>query len=174
MKHLRACFLVLFVVLLAGCGTTYYYYGCIEAENSVGEMRSHLIRWSRTERPFWYDECSETIELLAESSNYTVNFLEKEEGIVFLRTQDHKGAVPGVDTSEPCGLILGAEKVKDLGEGTLRLKIFCVFDSTEATMGTMSQNAYLKAREEPYKFYILRKKSSEFEGRMPSFSECRE
>jgi len=160
----------LLIVFLAGCGTTYVYYGTIEDENSVGEERTHLIYWKKTERPLWYDECDGSVRLLTECSRETIEFQEREDGIIFRRPENyHIGVTHTVEEKESCGEILNAKKVSELTEGKLLLKIYCTYDYGDFTEG---DHSYLKARDEAYEFDIIRKKSSEFKEGVPPRPEC--
>jgi hypothetical protein len=161
--------LLLLITIFVGC-TTYVYYGGIEAEDSSGEMRNHLLYWTKTERMLWFDECSEIIRLLTECSNETVIFKETEDGIVFPSNPYYKKVIYHADMLEPYGKILDVKKVSELTEDKLRLVIYCEYDSTEFTTGN---HHILKAKEEPYEFDIMRKKSSEFKNGVPEPPECR-
>ncbi len=161
----------LLIVFLAGCGTTYVYYGTIEDENSVGEERTHLIYWKKTERPLWYDECDGSIRLLTECSYETILFDETVDGIIFRCPPNHIGVTDTVEIGEPCGEILNMKKISELTEGKLLLKIYCTYDYGDFTVG---DHSYLKAQDEAYEFDIIRKKSSEFKGGAPLRPECKD
>jgi hypothetical protein len=157
----RKVFLVLWLVFLLNC-TTYVFYGEIRAEDSAGEMRNHLIYWTKTDRLLWFDECSETVRLLTERSLETVVFKETGNGIIFDDPNYRK--VIHADDPELLGKILSSQKVKDLNEGVLELVLYATYDSTEFTIG---DHHTLMAREEPYEFDVMKKKSSEFEDGVP-------
>ncbi|MCK4526619.1 hypothetical protein KAW18_04545 [candidate division WOR-3 bacterium] len=170
MRYKKIYLLFLISVVFTGC-TRYTYYGAIRAEDSVGEMKQHLIYWTRTERLLWFDECSGTIRLLTEGSLETIPFDETEKGIIFRYIPTHKGVTHPVGIGEACGEILDVKEIKELTEGALRLKIYCTYDSTDFTVGTLSDHAYLKAKDTIYVFDIIRKKSSEFEDGVPKRPE---
>ena len=161
--------LIIFLVFITGC-TTYVYYGGIESEDSSGEMRNHLIYWTKSDRMLWFGECSEVIRLLTECSYETVVFKETEDGIIFPPDPNYKKVIYQEDASKPYGQVLDVSKVSELTEGTLRLVIYCEYDSTEFTVGN---HHTLKAREEPYEFDIIRKRSSEFVHGVPERPDCR-
>lgn len=166
----KKLFVLLIFTLFIGCAT-YVYYGELSSEDSSGEMRNHLIYWTKTSRVIGFDECSEVIRLCTERSYATIVFKETEEGIIFPRDPEYKKVVLQTDTAGPYGKILDAEKVSELKEGKLRLVIYCEFDSTDFTSG---DHHTLKAREAPYEFDILRKKSSEFGNGVPKCSDTNE
>jgi hypothetical protein len=170
MRYSRVALLVILVTLVVGCGTTYVYYGQIRAENSEGEQAEHLVYWRKTVRPLWFDECDGSIRLLTcRRSLEKISFDETEDGIIFRQTGNHKGVSSPVAINEPCGRILNAKKISELGEGPLMLVIYCTYDYQPFTSG---EHSYLKAREEPYEFPIQRKNSSEFPDGAPKAPEC--
>ncbi|MDD5530231.1 MAG: hypothetical protein PHX21_09410 [bacterium] len=164
--------LLLFVFIFTGC-TQYTYYGSIESEDSSGKMRKHLVYWTKTERVLWFDECSEVVRLLTECSLETIAFKETEkDGIVFISpSEEHKGVGKIVEVGEPCGKILNAKKVKELTDDTLRLAIYCQYVLEDSGF-TVGNHSYLKAGT--YAFGIVKAKSSEFKGGVPTRPECRE
>jgi len=159
----KKLFVLLIFTLFIGCAT-YVYYGEITAEDSSGEMRDHLIYWTKTTRVLGFDECSEVVRLCTEHSYETIVFKETEDGIIFPRNPEYKKVIFQTDTAGPYGKILDAMKVRELKEGKLRLAIYCEFDSTVFTLG---DHHTLKAREAPYEFDIIRKKSSDFKNGVP-------
>ena len=160
----------LLIAVFTGCNQ-YVYYGIIESDDCSGEMRNHLIYWTKTERLLWFDECSGSIRLLTECSLETIAFDETENGIIFRCTANHKGVTHPVDLGEFCGKIIGVKKIDELSEGVLLLEVYCEYDGDDFTIGNHS---YLKAQDEPYEFNVIRKKSSEFENGVPKRPECRE
>ena len=43
--------LMVAMMLVSGCAHNYVYSGALEAEDSKGKMRQHLLYWNQTERP---------------------------------------------------------------------------------------------------------------------------
>jgi len=168
---LRKNILILCIFLIFAECATYVYYGQITSEDSAGEIRDHFIYWTRTTRVLGFDECSEVIRLCTEHSYETIDFKETEDGIIFPRSYGYKKVIFETDTAGPYGKILDVKKVSELKEGILRLVIYCEFDSTDFTTG---DHHTLKAREAPYEFDIVRKKSTEFEGGIPKSPEHRQ
>lgn len=168
--HRKILILFLVVAVFTGC-TQYVYYGVIESEDCSGEMRNHLVYWTKTERLFWFDECSGSIRLLTECSLETVAFDETEKGIIFRCTSNHKGVIHPVEIGESCGKILGVRKISEIGGGLLLLEIYCEYNPDEFTIGNHS---YLKAKDQAYEFMIIKKKSSVFEDGVPKRPECRD
>jgi hypothetical protein len=171
MKYRKFSLMFLLIVFLAGCGTTYVYHGTLIGENSIGEEREFQIRWKKTERPLWFDECDGSIRLLTECSFEKINFDEGEDGIIFeCPSSKHIGVTHDVEVGEPCGEILNAKKIIELKEGKLKLKIYCMCDTGGFIEG---DHSYLKARDEAYEFDVIREKSSEYEDGVPPPPECR-
>ena len=164
--------LLILLIIFAVCGCAQYtYFGSIEEQDSDGNMRTNLVYWTKTERKLWFDESSGSIKLLTECSLSTVNFDEKENGIIFYNTGGNEGVSHPVNINEPCGEILDVKKINKLTEGTLRLKIYCKNVDEEFTEGN---HAYLKAKDGVYEFQIIRGKSTEFEDGVPKRPDCRE
>ncbi|MCK4352567.1 hypothetical protein KAW65_04075 [candidate division WOR-3 bacterium] len=168
----KAYLLLLLILIFVGC-TQYTYYGSLESKDSQEKMRKHLVYWTKTERIMWFDECSEVVRLLTECSLETVAFKETErDGIIFrCPSKEHKGVDRNVEIGEPCGEILNAKKVKELTDDTLRLVIYCQYVPEDSGF-TVGNHSYLKAGT--YAFCIVKTKSSEFKGSVPTRPECRE
>lgn len=171
MKYKKFSLIFLLLVFISGCGTTYVYYGLFEEENSAGEEREHLIYWTKTVRPFWFDECDGSMRLLTGCSYETILFDETEDGIVFRCTPYHIGVTHTVEAGGLCGEILNTKKIGELAEGKLMLKIYCAYNYDEFTEG---DHSYLQAQEDVYEIDIKRKKISEFGGNVPKRPECSE
>lgn len=161
--------LVLLAVLLSGC-TTYVFQGTIEAPDSSGTERQHLVYWSKTERPAGFDTVSGGIRVLTECSTNTMVFAEREDAIVFRRRPNDRGVGTDVPLGGPCGQVLDAERIRDLDEGVLRLTVHCEPVGDEFSVGNQ---AYLQAQEQPYRFPISRKKVDDLEEDTPERPACR-
>lgn len=166
----RKMIMILLVVILSGC-TRYTYYGQIEAEDSDGNLRNHLIYWTKTERILWYDEISGAAWLLTECSLRTVVFDETENGIFFRCTPNDSVVIEDGNMWNMCGEILNADRFAELSDGDMEVKIYSTFLGDDFTIGNHS---YLKASQNKYDFIIKREESSEFNDGAPNRPECRE
>lgn len=166
----RKMIIILLVVILSGC-TQYTYFGQIEAEDSEGNLRNHLIYWTKTERLLWYDEISGAAWLLTECSLNTVAFSETENGIFFRCTPNDSIVIEVGNLRNMCGEILNANRFTELSEGNIEFKIYSTFMRDDFTAGNHS---YLKASQDKYNIIIKREESSEFKDGAPRRPECRE
>jgi hypothetical protein len=163
----RALPWILVALIAVGCSTTYVYHGNLQAEDSDGVTRDHIIYWLKTDRRFWFDGAEGAVRILTECMPSTLAFDEREEGIVFRRTPTDEGVTGDIPLGEPCGVILTAKKVKDLPEGTIEVKIYCRHVVDEFEVGLAK--AYLKARDTPYAFDVRREPNGNFPGGAPKF-----
>lgn len=161
--------LVLMALVVAGCATQYVYYGHLDAEDSDGVTRDHIVYWLKTERRFWFDGVEGAVRLLTECMPSTIVFDETADGIVFRRTPNDEGVFGDVAMNGPCGRVLTAKTVKELPAGVIRIEIYCRHAADEFDVGV--QKAYLKARDTPYEFTVVREPSDHFPGGAPRF-EC--
>ena len=171
----KVIFVILLIVVVGGC-TQYTYHGTIEELDADGNMRTHLVYWTKTERKFWFDESSGSIRLLTQCSLRTINFDESEDGIIFYSTindegvlRDDESKIPEIGLKEPCGRIIGVKKINQLEEGTLRLEIYCKFVAHKFASGNQT---YIKARDGVYEFQIIREESLAFKNGVPKRPVC--
>lgn len=156
MGLLRLFLASLAVLGLSGCGTTYLYSGSIDAADSVGTPRKVTVHWTKTERPFGYDSASSTVALRTECSDRVINFVERNDGIVFVADPEDREAWTGQGAAGGiCGRIDNAPRVTLLKEEPLSLTILCKPRSSESAMPGRSQ-AYLEASKIPYQIPIRR------------------
>ncbi len=168
-EDMRTGIAILLFLVVSSC-TRYVYYGELESPDSSGKVRRHLVYWTRTERPLWFDEVSGSIRILTECSNRTVNFDETGEGIVFRRTPGDSGLDTTVALNESCGRILKYQRIKDIPEGDLKLELHCMPLTDEFSI---SNHKYLMARDSSYTVRIVRKEGAAFKSGTPERPECR-
>ncbi len=168
---IRKTFFVIFLIVVVGGCAQYTYHGTIEELDADGNMRTHLVYWTKTERKLWFDESSGSVRLLTQCSLNTVNFDESEDGIIFYSTINDEGVTRPVNLKEPCGRLIGVKKINQLTEGTLLLEIYCKFVADEFASGN---HTYIKARDGVYEFQIIRDKSQVFEDGVPKRPDCPE
>ena len=153
--------LLLALLALAGCGTTYSYRGYLQAVAADEQPRVFLVYWQATERPLWFDEVDGTVRVLPEGGA-VLDFVEGDDGIVLRRGPTLDGGRDGdIRIGGVCGRILTADTVAGLGPGELLLSIWCdgVVDEFSVT-----PYAGLKPRDAPYRFLIRRVEVTGAEG----------
>jgi len=162
--------LLMALLLLTGCAHNYVYSGVLEAEDSTGKMRQHLLYWNRTERPVWFDTVEGSIRMLPQCSANTVPYDEQPSGIVF-RTRPTDKKIIGPAEPAICGEVLGAKHIQDLAEGRVELTVLCV-DTPKDDLD--SPKPYLKARGEPYGFTVSKREVPNFSdpGNVPMRPKC--
>ena len=128
----RTIAVVLIALAVQGC-TTYYYFGRINGQNSAGREVEALAYWQATERKLWYDTVSGAVRVKTACSLRTVTLNERDEGIVFLWEPGVVEPGGGGGPGTICGRIVGAEHMKDLGQGRLRIEILCEADVDDFT-----------------------------------------
>lgn len=166
--------LLLGALLLPGCAYNYVYSGTLEAEDSLGKQRNHLIYWNKTERPIWFDTAEGSVRMLPQCSLNTLAYDERPTGIVFrARPSDKKviGEVEPKIEERICGKVMSANQVKDLSEGRVEVTVFC----EDAPQDDLDRpKPYLKAREQPYPFTVSKQEVPNFsdEGNIPKRPKC--
>lgn len=168
---MRTLALALALAALSGCAQ-YTYFGRIEAQDSAEKTREVIVYWHRTERKLWFDTVAGGVRVLTECSTNTLDYEEKPQGIVFLLRPGDVPVERAIALGEPCGRVLGAQRIKDLGTGTLELTQHCKPDSSNEFAVTATVN-YLKARAEPYRFPIEKAPTDDVPGGAPKPRLCR-
>jgi len=168
---MRALAIVLAVTTLSGCAQ-YTYFGRLEAQDSADKPREIVVYWSRTERLLWFDTVAGGVRVLTECSTNTLDYEEKPQGIVFLRRPNDVPVGRTVALGEPCGRVLGAQRVEELAAGTLELTVNCRPDTSNEFAVSALVN-YPKAREAPYRFAIEKTPTKEVPGGAPKPRPCR-
>lgn len=167
-------FLLLGTLLLSGCAHHYVYSGTLEAEDSLGKMRRHLLFWNKTERPLWFDTAEGSVRILPQCSANTLAYDERPNGIVFrARPSDKKviGAVEPKIEDRTCGTVVSANQVKNLSAGKVEVTVFC----EDAPQDDLDRpKPYLKAQEPPYQFTVSKHEVPNFseEGNIPTRPTC--
>jgi hypothetical protein len=172
MMHGRWLLVALF--LLTGCAHNYVYSGVLEAEDSTGKIRQHLLYWNRTERPIWFDTVEGSVRMLPQCSANTLTYDEQPSGIVFrARPTDTKIIGPAEATLREriCGEVLSAKRIKDLAEGQVEITVRCA-DTPQDTLDR--PKPYLKARDQPYGFTVSKREVPNFSdaGNVPARPKC--
>lgn len=169
MKLIKIISLFSLVILLQACGTSYIYQGNIEAKDSLNNDRKFTLYWSKTKYPLWFGTQTGPVNLLTECSTNTVNFDETERGIIFRRRPNDEGVYGNVALNDPCGQIIGADTVKSIELGDIRITINCkpLMDDWSAT-----NTAYLMARQDPYQFRIHRTETKDIKKDVPKSPRC--
>jgi hypothetical protein len=148
---LRRSAVVLWSLLLSGCGTHYWYMGRMEAKDSAGKTRDILVYWGRTERALWHDGVDGGVRVKAQCGG-TIVYEEKEDGILFrARGSDLTAAGQPVPLGSVCGRVFNAAKVADLKEDELQVDVQC---RPKVTDFSTSLTHYLQAGR--YTFQIVR------------------
>jgi hypothetical protein len=169
MMHGRWLLVALF--LLTGCAHNYVYSGVLEAEDSTGKMRQHLLYWLKTERPIWFDTVEGSVRMLPQCSLNTVAYDEQPNGIVFRLRQGADKKIIGPAEPPICGEVLSAKRIKDLVEGQVELTVLCA-DTPQDDLDR--PKPYLKARDQPYGFTASKREVPNFsdEGNVPARPKC--
>lgn len=167
MKLRHLVILSTLLVLQTGCGTTYLYRGCITAEDTTGKPHRFELYWQRTERPLWFDEADGGVRLKAEASTTTLDFEEKEDGIVWQRGAIERGVIGTIAIGGTCGRILDARHVTDLREGQVLVTVYC--DGMPDEFAVAGTGVYPKPRDQAYVFVVHRWEAS---SAPPEFSDC--
>lgn len=171
---MRSRGLLVALLLLPGCAQNYVYSGTLDAEDSKGKVRQHLLYWNKTERPIWFDTTEGSVRMLPQCSANTLAYDERPSGIVFrARPTDKKtiGAVEPVLQERVCGNVLGAGQIKDLPEGKVEVTVFCE-DTPQDDLDR--PKPYLKARTQPYEFIVSKRVVPNFsdEANTPKRPRC--
>lgn len=168
---MRALALALALAALSGCAQ-YTYFGRLEAQDSADKPREVVVYWTRTERKLWFDTVAGGVRVLTECSTNTLDYEEKPQGIVFLRRPGDVPVGHAIALGEPCGRVLGAQRIEDLATGELNLTVNCRPDTSNEFAVTAVVN-YLQAREAPYRFLIEKAPTDEVPGGAPKPRLCR-
>jgi len=168
---MRALAIALALAALSGCAQ-YTYFGRIEAQDSADKPRELVVYWNRTERKLWFDTVSGGVRVLTECSTNVLDYEEKPQGIVFLRGPNDVPVGHAIALGEPCGRVLGAQRVEELATGPLELTVNCRPDASNEFAITALVN-YPKARETPYRFTIEKTLTKEVPGGAPKPRACR-
>ncbi len=162
MRRLTQVVLLSGLVIVTGCARNYVYSGTLQAPDSQGAMRTHLLYWNKTERPLWFDTAEGSVRMLSQCSLNTVAYDEQPTGIVFRARERDKKVVGKVEpdlSRRICGQMLDANRVADLPDGRVRVTVYC----EDAPPDELSRpQPYVKAREQPYEFTISRRAVSDF------------
>lgn len=167
--------LLMATLFLSGCAHNYVYSGTLEAEDSTGKTRKHLLYWNRTERIIGYDTVEGSVRMLPQCSLNTVAYDEQPNGIVFRARENDKQvigeAAPDLK-QRVCGKVMGANRIKDLAEGTVEVTVLC---EDEPADELSRPKPYLKASERPYPFPVSKHEVSNFsdEGNVPKRPYCK-
>ena len=170
----QARWLLVTTLLLSGCAHNYVYSGALDAEDSTGKTRKHLLYWNRTERPIWFDTMEGSVRMLPQCSLNTVAYDEQPGGIVFRARENDKKVIGDVEPKlqeRVCGRVLGENRIKDLAEGTVEVTVLC----EDAPADEFSRpKPYLKASERPYPFPVTKREVPNFsdEGNIPKRPRC--
>lgn len=161
------------LLLLSGCAHHYVYSGTLEAEDSTGMLRKHLLFWNKTERPLWVDTAEGSVRILPQCSLNTLAYDERPNGIVFrARPSDKKviGEVEPKIEERICGKVVSENQVKNLSEGKVEVTVFC----EDAPQDDLDRpKPYLKAQEQPYQFTVSKHEVPSFtEGNTPKRPTC--
>jgi hypothetical protein len=149
----RITAVVLLALTVQGC-TTYYYFGRISGQNSAGREVEALAYWQATERKLWYDTVDGAVRLKTACSHRTVLLNEREQGIVFLWEPGVVEPGGGGGPGTLCGRIVGADQMKDLGEGRLRIEILCEAEVEDFTADPHRAVFIAPRPGDPYVFEI--------------------
>jgi hypothetical protein len=161
-------------LFLSGCAHNYVYSGTLEAEDSTGKTRKHLLYWNRTERPVWFDTAEGSVRMLPQCSLNTVAYDEQPDGIVFRARETDKqviGQAAPALKDRICGKVLNAGRITDLSEGTVEVTVLC----EDAPADEFSRpKPYLKASEHSYPFPVTKREVPNFsdEGNVPKRPQC--
>ncbi len=156
------------LTLLTGC-TNYLYKGSIRAEDNMGKERQVLLYWSKTD-PLIGDAKADIAHVLTECGSLVV-YENQPQGIVFRgepqRDRPVAALAPDMDGAMhtfECGRILGAQRLTELGAGSVALTVHC-----EPLSNTFSvkKRSYLKASSEPYFFDVSVHKQWSLLGKAP-------
>jgi hypothetical protein len=162
----KALGLVVVLLITASC-TTYQYHARLDVKNSVDRDVEALAYWQVTNRKLWFDTYAGAVRVKTQCSHRTLVFSEREEGIVFhwkpgLVKEDGSG-----DEETICGRVLGADRIKDLNGGSLKIEILCQAEIDEFSASAESA-PFIAPRPTPYVFNISREKGE----KPPNVAEC--
>ena len=167
-------FIVLFsnFLFIQACTNTLYY-GEIDAYNSDNKETKVVLYWTKTEPLIGTDKAGVAV-LLTECSTRRLNFLERENGIVFFGEpgKDIQADQIPINTQNiPCGKIVNEVSYENIQAGPLAVKIQCkaaLRDSFLAPPEGLS-SSYIKAIDTPYTYDIMEKSSCSFFGETIDF-----
>ena len=168
MKTLAIAFVL---AALPGCAQ-FTYFGRIEAQDSANRPREVVVYWTRTERMLWFDTAAGGVRVLTECSTNTLDYEEKPEGIVFLRRPNDVPVGHTIAPGEPCGRVLGATRVQELGTDALELTVNCRPDTSDE-FAIASVVHYPQARDAPYRFPIEKARTADVASGAPKPRACR-
>ncbi len=170
--------LTLSQTFVQGCTNTLYQ-GEIDAMNSQDQERKVVFYWTKTEKLIGKDKAGPAI-LMTECSTRRLTFVEKENGIFFFGTpglDNLADQTPITSQDQPCGKIVNEQKFNDIQSGTINLEIHCMANIDEFSVTSEATlPAYIKARNEPYRFEIESLSNWSFLGEIqdaPSPPACR-
>ena len=160
----------LLALLLAGCARHYIYSGTLEAPDSLGRVRQHLIYWNTTVRPFWFDSREGSVRILPQCSLNTLAYDEQPAGILFRARDRDEPVLERARGTNVCGRIVNANRIVDLRAGRIDVTVSCR-DVPRDELDT--PQPYLQAREEPYEFSVARREVRDF-SETPKRPACQE
>jgi hypothetical protein len=158
------------LLLLAGCAHHYLYSGMLEAPDSLGQVRQHLLYWNTTVRPLWFDSREGSVRILEQCSLSTLNYDEQPAGIVFRQRERDEPVLERAKVTHLCGRILHRDRIVDLRPGRIDVTVDCR-DRPRDRFDT--PQPYLQAREAPYQFQVARREVKDV-SEIPTRPACRE
>lgn len=133
-------FLIVIILLAAGCATEYRYYSVFETDltaatsSSQPQKRQVVLYWNATDNLLWFDKSDQAIGMLPRQSAVKFEFrdgtkdVDGVDGVVLLkrpgmRLKNPSGRLDAEHTI--CGWIPGIQKVEDIRAGPIQIEIFC-------------------------------------------------
>ncbi|HTP42345.1 MAG TPA: hypothetical protein VML36_07960 [Nitrospiria bacterium] len=147
------------VLLVTGCAHHYMYSGTLEAPDSLGHTRQHLLYWNTTVRPLWFDSREGSVRILEQCSLSTIDYDEQPAGIVFRQRERDEPVLEQARETHLCGRILNGDRIIDLRPGLIDVTVACR-DRPRDRFDT--PQPYLEAREAPYQFQVARHEVKDF------------
>lgn len=161
---------LLLAMALSGCAHHYLYSGMLEAPDSLGHLRRHLLYWNATVRPLWFDSREGSVRILPQCSLNTLDYDEQPGGILFRKRERDEPVLERANGADVCGRILHADRIVDLRPGRIDVTVDCR-DALRDAFDT--PQPYLEARETPYQFQVARREVKEF-SEIPTRPACKE
>ncbi|WP_020409513.1 hypothetical protein [Hahella ganghwensis] len=187
MKSLARVLVLVFLVFMSGCSTTYSHFGRFYAENSAGEAREFLLEWESTEGLMGGVSASD-FSLKTQCSARTLVFRNQaalghhcdgpDGSQVVLCAQPEADltldGLPVASVNVACGSLRGANgavKAESFGKN-IELSVFCYPAETTVDTGEDKQNVdYLKASVVPYAVTVKKVVKGSGEDRPPVLSD---
>ena len=158
-------FLLVMSLAAQGCAN-YLYQGRFDALDSDGRERAFVLYWPKTDGVLWPAKAGPAV-LLTECG-IPVTFDQQPEGIVFrgIPGQDAPVADDAGATAQviPCGVFVGATKLKAIEDGSVQIMIKCRPLTNEFAV---QPRRYLQARPDPYRIEVTSTKEWSLFGKTP-------